>query len=52
MKVSGRVEVKFYIFLTSVQGGDEWTASCPGQFTPSEKADITHWDGSESLPEL
>jgi len=32
----GRKEVKVLTFLTSVLGGDEWSASYPGRFTPSE----------------
>jgi hypothetical protein len=29
-------------FLTSALGGGEWSASCPGHFTPGERAPGTH----------
>jgi len=25
--------------------GGEWSASCPGRFTPTERASCTHWIG-------
>jgi hypothetical protein len=31
--------------LTSALDGGEWAASCPGHFTPREKAPGTHWIG-------
>jgi hypothetical protein len=31
--------------LTSALDGGEWSASCPGRFTPREKAPGTHWIG-------
>jgi hypothetical protein len=30
--------------LTALDGG-EWSASCPGRFTPRERAPVTHWIG-------
>jgi hypothetical protein len=30
-------------FLTSSIDGGEWSASCPGRFTPGERAPDTHW---------
>jgi hypothetical protein len=32
-------------FLTSLPGGDEWSASGPGRFNPGERAVGTHWIG-------
>jgi hypothetical protein len=29
-------------FLTSALDGSEWSASCPGRFTPGERAPGTH----------
>jgi hypothetical protein len=31
--------------LTSALGGDEWSASRPGRFTPRERTPGTHWIG-------
>jgi hypothetical protein len=31
--------------LTSVLDGGEWSSSCPGHFTPRERAPGTHWIG-------
>jgi hypothetical protein len=31
--------------LTSALAGGEWSASCPGHFTPRERAPGTHWIG-------
>jgi hypothetical protein len=31
-------------FFTLALDGDEWSASCPGRFTPGERARI-HWIG-------
>jgi hypothetical protein len=31
--------------LTSALDGGEWSASCPGSFTPRERAPGTHWIG-------
>jgi hypothetical protein len=31
--------------LTSALDGGEWSASCPGCFTPRERASNTHWTG-------
>jgi hypothetical protein len=31
--------------LTAALDGDEWSASCPGRFTPRERALGTHWIG-------
>jgi hypothetical protein len=39
------VEVQLHAFLTSALDGGEWSASCPGRFTPSETAPSTHWIG-------
>ena len=38
----GEVDVEVHLFLTSVPGGGEWLASCPGRFTPREIAPATH----------
>jgi hypothetical protein len=32
-----------HVFLTSALDGDEWSASCPGCFTPGERASGIHW---------
>jgi hypothetical protein len=42
MKAYGGVDVYIHIFFTSVLGGDEWSASRPCRFTPSERARGTH----------
>jgi hypothetical protein len=39
------VEVEFHAFLTLTVGAREWSASCPGCFTPRESAPGTHWIG-------
>jgi hypothetical protein len=39
------VGVYIRIFLTSALAGGEWSASCPGHFTPEEEAPGTHWIG-------
>jgi hypothetical protein len=31
--------------LTSALHGGEWSASCPGRFTPRERASGSHWIG-------
>jgi len=31
------VEVQLQAFLTSATDGGEWSASCPGRFTPRER---------------
>jgi hypothetical protein len=35
----------FTFILSFYLGGDEWSASHPGSFTPLEKAPGTHWVG-------
>jgi hypothetical protein len=45
MKTSGRVNVHNHVSLTLALVGGEWLASCPGHFTPGEKAHGTHWTG-------
>jgi len=37
--------------LTALDGG-EWSASCPGRFTPRERAPGTHWIGGWVGPRL
>jgi hypothetical protein len=32
-----------HAFLTSALDGGEWSASCPGRFTPRERVLGTHW---------
>jgi hypothetical protein len=39
------VEVQLHTFLISVLDRGEWLASCPGLFTPRERAPGTHWIG-------
>jgi hypothetical protein len=38
------------IFLTSALVRGEWSASCPGHFTPGEIAPCTHWVGGSVGP--
>jgi hypothetical protein len=45
MKAYGEVDVQIHIFLASALAGGEWSASCPGRFTPREGARGTHWIG-------
>jgi hypothetical protein len=45
MKTYGVVDVQIHIFLISALAGGEWSASCPGRFTPGETAPGTHWIG-------
>jgi hypothetical protein len=33
------------LFLTLALAGGEWLSSCPGCFTPGERAPGTHWIG-------
>jgi hypothetical protein len=37
MKVYGGVHVYIHILLASAVVGGEWSASCPGRFTPEQK---------------
>jgi hypothetical protein len=41
-----REDVQIRIFLTSALVADEWSASRPCLFTPSESVLDTHWIGS------
>jgi len=41
------VEVWLLAFLTSAQGGGEWSSSLTGHFTPGEEAPHIHWCGGE-----
>jgi hypothetical protein len=41
MKAYERMEVQFHSFLTSILGGDKWSASGLGRFTPGKKAPVT-----------
>jgi hypothetical protein len=45
MKVCGGVDVWIHISLTSALVGGEWSTSCPGHFTPGERAPSTLWIG-------
>jgi hypothetical protein len=45
MKTYGGVDVSIKLFLTSALVGGEWSASCPGRFTPGERAPRTHSKG-------
>jgi hypothetical protein len=40
------VEVYPHAFLTSALDGGEWSTSCPGRFTPRERAPGTYCVGS------
>jgi hypothetical protein len=44
MKAYGGMDVWIHIFLTSELAESEWLASCPGNFTPEERAAGTHWN--------
>jgi len=39
------MEVELHTFLTSALDEGEWSASCPGCFTPRERAPGTQWKG-------
>jgi hypothetical protein len=41
IKVYGEVGVELQSFLASALYGDEWSASCPGRFTPGMKTRYT-----------
>jgi hypothetical protein len=45
MKAYGGVDVYIHVFVTSALVGGKWSASCPGRFTPGERAAGTHWIG-------
>jgi hypothetical protein len=45
MKAYGGVDVSIHILLTSTLAGGEGSASCPGLFTPGERAPGIHWIG-------
>jgi len=36
--------------LTSALDGGEWSVTCPGSFTPRERAPGTHWIGGWVVP--
>jgi hypothetical protein len=36
VKMYGRMKVLLHAFLTLALAGGEWSASCPGHFTPKE----------------
>jgi hypothetical protein len=38
MKMYWGVEIQHHTFLTIALEGGEWSASCPGHFTPRERA--------------
>jgi hypothetical protein len=44
------MDVYIQIFLTWALVGGEWSASCPGHFTPSEKTLGTLWTGDSVGP--
>jgi hypothetical protein len=46
MKAYERMEVEFHSFLTSTLGGDKWSASGLGRFTPEEKSPIYSLGGT------
>jgi hypothetical protein len=39
------MEVQLHAFSISVLDGGEWSASCPGRFTPEKIIPRTHWIG-------
>jgi hypothetical protein len=39
-----------HVFLTSALVGGEWSASCPGHFSPRERVPGTHWIGGQVGP--
>jgi hypothetical protein len=43
MKAYWGVDVYIHVFLTSALVGNKWSASCPGNFIPGERAPETHW---------
>jgi hypothetical protein len=45
MNAYGGVDVQIHIFLTLALIGGEWSASCPGRFTPGERAPGTNLIG-------
>jgi hypothetical protein len=46
----GEVEVQLHTFLTLAYDGGEWSASCPGHFTPRERVPGTRWIGGWEGP--
>jgi len=40
------MEIKLHTFLLSPLDGGEWSASCPGQFTPRQHAPTIRRTGS------
>jgi hypothetical protein len=43
MKAYGGVDMQTHVSLTSALPAGEWSVSCPGRFTPGERAPGTHW---------
>jgi hypothetical protein len=52
MKKYGTVEVQLHAILTSALNGGMCSASCPGCFTPAERAPSTQWLGGQVAPRL
>jgi hypothetical protein len=52
MKMYGEVEVQIHSFFTSELNGDQQSGSCPGHFTPGERALSTHCIGGWVKSEL
>jgi hypothetical protein len=45
MEACEGLDIWIHVFLTLALVGGEWSASCPGCFTPSEIASSTRWIG-------
>jgi hypothetical protein len=50
VKAHGGVEVQLHWLLNLAQDRGEWEDTCPGHFTPRERAIFTHWIGGWASP--
>jgi hypothetical protein len=50
MKAYVEVDIEIHVFLLSALARGEWSASCPGRFTPGERTTGIQWIGGWADP--